>query len=244
MDLGLAGKRALVMGASSGLGKAIARALRAEGAMVAVCARGPERLQETARELGATAIACDLSVPGAGEGVVRQALEALGGLDILVCNTGGPPAGRFEELSSAQWQAGFQGLFMSTLDAIRAALPTMRAHGFGRILLVTSVAAKEPIANLTVSNALRAGLLGLTNSLSREVAAHGVTVNALLPGYTRTERLVELGVTDEQLASQIPAGRLGQPEELADLTTFLASERAAYVTGQAIACDGGYLHGI
>lgn len=244
MDLGLRGKRALVMGGSSGLGKAIARTLRDEGATVAICARGLERLEATARELEAAALPCDLSEPGAGERVVRAAIEALGGLDILVCNTGGPPTGAFESLSSAQWQAGFNGLFMSAVEAMRAALPGMRAGGYGRLLLVTSVAAKEPLANLTISNALRAGLLGLVNSVSREVAAAGITVNALLPGYTKTERLAELGSSDEQFASQIPAGRLGRPEELAALTAFLASERAGYLTGQAIACDGGFLHGI
>ncbi len=244
MDLGLTGKRALVMGGSTGLGKAIARALAAEGAQVALCARGRERLEAAARELGAVPLVCDLSKPGAGAAVVKQAIERLGGLDILVCNTGGPPTGAFESLSAEQWQTGFQGLFLSAAEAMRAALPAMRAQGFGRILLVTSVAAREPIANLTVSNALRAGLLGLVNTVSREVAAAGVTVNALLPGYTKTERLEELGVTDEQLASQIPAGRLAKPEELGALVAFLASEPAAYVTGQAIACDGGYLRSI
>lgn len=244
MDLGLKGKRALVMGGSTGLGKAIARALSAEGARVALCARGQARLEATARELGAVPLVCDLSAPGAGEAVVKEAVERLGGLDVLVCNTGGPPTGAFEALSTEQWQAGFQGLFLSAVEAMRAALPVMRAQDFGRILLVTSVAAREPIANLTVSNALRAGLLGLVNTASREVAAAGVTINALLPGYTKTERLEELGVTDEQLASQIPAGRLGKPEELGALAAFLASESAAYVTGQAIACDGGYLRGI
>lgn len=244
MDLGLSGKRALVMGASTGLGKAIARALSAEGARVVVCARGRERLEATARELGALPIVRDLSEPGAGAAAIREAIERLGGLDIVVCNTGGPPTGAFEALSTEQWQAGFQGLFLSTVEAMRAVLPGMRAQGFGRILLVTSVAAREPIANLTVSNALRAGLLGLANTVSREVASAGVTVNALLPGYTKTERLEELGSSDEQLTSQIPARRLGKPEELGALAAFLASERAAYITGQAIACDGGYLHGI
>lgn len=244
MELGLSGKRALVMGASTGLGKAIARELVAEGARVAICARGAERLEAAARELGARSLPCDLSQPGAGLEVVRRATESLGGLDILVCNTGGPPTGRFEDLAAEAWREGFQGLFLSAVESMRAALPGMRAEGFGRLLVVTSVAAREPIANLTVSNALRAGILGLVNSMSREVAAWGITVNALLPGYTKTERLEELGVSDEKLAEQIPAGRLGRPDELAALTAFLASERAAYITGQAIACDGGYLRGI
>ncbi|HEY9854486.1 MAG TPA: SDR family oxidoreductase [Stenomitos sp.] len=244
MDLGLKGKRALVMGGSAGLGKAIARTLIAEGAAVAICARGAERLQAAAQELGATPLTCDLSEPGAGERVVQEAIQALGGVDILVSNTGGPPTGRFEDLAPEAWQTGFTGLFMSAVEAMRAALPGMRARGFGRLLLVTSVAAKEPLPDLTISNALRAGLLGLVNSVSREVAAAGITVNALMPGYTKTERLAELGSSDEQFTRQIPAGRLGRPEELGALTAFLASEWAGYVTGQAIACDGGFLRGI
>lgn len=245
MELGLGGKRALVMGASSGLGKAIAAELVREGARVAICARGADKLEATADEIGAAAaIAADLSAPGAGASTVRTAAEHLGGVDILVTNTGGPPTGGFLDLTAEQWQQGFDGLWQSAADAMRAALLGMRDAGWGRVLLVTSVAAKEPIANLTVSNALRAGLLGLTSTVSREMAPHGITINALLPGYTRTERLAHLGVTDEDMRSQIPAGRLGRPEELAALAAFLASDRAAYITGQAIAVDGGWLRGI
>ncbi|MBM3267023.1 MAG: SDR family oxidoreductase [Candidatus Sericytochromatia bacterium] len=245
MDLGLAGRRALVTGASAGLGKAIAAALAAEGARVAICARGADRLELARAEVGAAAaFACDLSLPGAGAAAVEQAIAALGGLDILVTNSGGPPTGAFRDVSDQAWQAGFDGLWQSAAGAIRAALPGMTAARWGRVLLVTSVAAREPIAGLTVSNALRAGLLGLANSLSREVAGDGITVNVLLPGYTRTERLVELGVSDAKIGAEVPAGRLAMPEELAALAAFLASERAAYVTGQAIACDGGWLRSI
>jgi 3-oxoacyl-[acyl-carrier protein] reductase len=242
MDLQLEGKRALVLGASAGLGRAIAQALVQEGAAVAIASRDVGRIQAAAREIGAAhGLVCDLSRPGAGAQVVEAAAKQLSGLDILVTNTGGPPKGRFHEITTAAWQAGFQSLWLSTTEAVNAALPGMRAQKYGRVLLVTSVAAKEPMAGLTVSNGLRAGLLGLAKSLSIEVAADGVTVNALLPGYTRTERLKELKVDDSMLA-QIPARRLGEPEELAALAAFLASPRAAYVTGQAIAADGGYLH--
>ncbi|MBI3544880.1 MAG: SDR family oxidoreductase [Deltaproteobacteria bacterium] len=245
MELGLKGKRALVMGSSTGLGRAIAEALIAEGAQVALCARNEAKLKETATAIKAAAFfAADLSKPNAGAKLVEDAIARLGGVDILVTNTGGPPAGKFLDVSADGWHAGFQGLWMSAVDAIRAALPGMQSRKWGRVLLVTSVAAKEPIAGLTVSNGLRAGLLGLTNSLSREIAGDGVTINALLPGYTKTERLAELGVSDEKIAAQIPAHRLGRPEEFAALAAFLASSQAAYITGQSIAVDGGYLHGI
>jgi 3-oxoacyl-[acyl-carrier protein] reductase len=244
MDLMLKGKRALVLGASAGLGRAIAEALVQEGAAVAICSRDEARVTAAAKEIGAQhGIPCDLSQPGAAVKLVETAIQKLHGVDILVTNTGGPPTGTFGAVTTAAWQTGFQSLWLSTTEAINAALPGMRERKWGRVLLVTSVAAKEPMAGLTVSNGLRAGLLGLTKSLATEVAADGVTVNALLPGYTRTERLKELKVDDTMLA-QIPARRLGEPEELAAMTTFLASPRAAYVTGQAIAVDGGYLHGL
>jgi len=235
------------------LGRAIAQAIAAEGARVAICARGRERLEAAAAAIRASsgsgvgvveAFPCDLSVVGAGGLLVQRVIERLGGLDVLVTNTGGPPAGTFDEITPAKWEEGFDGLFLSAVEAIRAALPGMRERRWGRILLVTSLAAREPIPRLTVSNALRAGLLGLAKSLSREVAAEGITVNALLPGYTRTERLMELGVDEAKLCAQIPAGRIGNPEELGALAAFLASERAAYITGQAIACDGGAMHSI
>ena len=245
MDLKITGKRALVMGASSGLGRAIAETLVQEGAIVAICARGDARLKKTSEEIKAAfAFTCDLSQPGAGAKAVKQAEDKIGAIDILVCNTGGPPAGKFTDITSEKWQEGFQALWMSTVESIRGVLPNMTEKGWGRILLVTSVAAKEPMPNLTVSNGLRAGLLGLTKSLSREVAAAGITVNALLPGYTNTERLQELEIPDEVITSQVPAGRLGEAHELAALAAFIASDRAGYVTGQAIACDGGYLRGV
>jgi len=245
MDLRIKGKRALVQGASQGLGRAIAEALIREGAQVAICSRDEGRITKAAREMGAAAgIAADLSRPGAGTALIQQVERQLGGLDILVTNTGGPPKGPFEELTPAQWQEGFQSLWLSATDSIRAALPGMRQRKWGRILLVTSAAAREPMAGLNISNGLRAGLLGLTKSISNEVARDGITINALLPGYTDTERLQELNIPTDKITSQIPAGRLGKPEELAALAAFLASEPAAYVTGQAIACDGGYLRSI
>jgi 3-oxoacyl-[acyl-carrier protein] reductase len=246
MDLGIKGKGALVMGASAGIGRAIAAVLAREGAKVAICARDEGRLKEAQAATKAAAhVVCDLSRPGAGAQAVKEAASKLGAdIEILVANTGGPPKGQFHEISPEAWQTGFQGLWMSAVDSIQAALPGMKAKKWGRILLVTSVAAKEPMAGLTVSNGLRAGLLGLAKSLSHEVASHGVTINALLPGFTRTERLKELGIAEEKMTGQIPARRLADPEELGALTAFLASQHAGYVTGQAITIDGGYSRGL
>lgn len=245
MNLGIRGKRALVMGSSTGLGRAIAKTFVDEGTRVALCARGQERLRETAAAIGAElAIPIDLSVPGSAEDLVRSVQRDLGGLDILVTNTGGPPAGEFMEISSEDWQRGFQGLWMSAVEAIRSALPGMIDQKWGRILLITSLSSVEPIPRLTVSNSLRPGLIGLANSLSKEVARHGVTVNALMPGYIDTERLAELGLDKAALAASIPTQRIGRPDELAALTAFLASDHAGYITGEAIACDGGRRGGI
>ncbi len=248
MELGLRGRRALVFGASRGLGYAIADELVREGARVCLVARDGDRLAAAAVRLSLQGesvvyLAADLAQPGAAKAVTEQAIAELGGVDILVCNSGGPPKATFAQVDAVAWQAGFQNLWLSTTDAMTAALPTMTAQGFGRILLVTSVAAKEPMAGLTVSNGLRAGLLGLVKSVAPEVAAQGVTINALLPGFTRTERMTELGVTDAQVAAQVPMGRMGEPAEFAALATFLASARAGYITGQAIAVDGGWLRG-
>jgi len=232
------------MGGSRGLGKAIAQALVAEGARVAICARNAARLGATALELGVEGIVCDLSAPGAAAALIRETEKRTGPLDVLVVNTGGPPPGLFVDLSDAAWRAAFEGLWMSGVGAIRSALPGMRARRWGRVILITSIAAREPVANLMLSNSLRAGLHGLVNALSREVSADQVTVNALMPGYTLTERLEELQLDVTKLAAQIPAGRLARPQELAAVAAFLASDPAGYVTGQAIACDGGLLQSI
>ncbi len=245
MDLKLHNKKVLVLGASQGLGLAIAESFVKEGAIVSICSRSEENLLKAQKAIGAKhTIAFDLMKPLAGEHVVKAAIQKMGGIDVLVTNTGGPPKGSILDISSEMWLQGFQGLWLSAVDAIRTAIPEMRKNNWGRIMLVTSAAAKEPMNGLTVSNGLRAGLSGLTKSISNEVAGWGITINALLPGYTDTERLQELKIPKDKITAQIPAGRLGKPEELAALTTFLGSEQAAYITGQAIACDGGYLKGI
>lgn len=245
MDLKLSGKTALVMGGSKGLGRAIAAELAGEGVRVAIMSRDAGRVAQSAKELGVLGFAGDVSANGGGRQAVEQATALLGAVpDILVTNTGGPKPGSFEAMNREAWNDGFNNLWMSLVDGVQAVLPSMRQKRWGRILAVTSVAAREPQPGLVVSNSLRAGLLGLVNSLSRDVAADGITVNALLPGYTNTDRMAELGVSDASMGPKIPAGRLGQPEEFAALAAFLASDRASYITGQAIAVDGGLLNSI
>jgi 3-oxoacyl-[acyl-carrier protein] reductase len=245
MDLGLKGKKALVMGASAGLGRGIAEALIAEGAQVAICARDQERLFKAQKEMGASlALSVDLTRPQAAKVLTEKVLKEFGSLDIIVINTGGPPKGMIEDISEAQWQESFQSLWLSAVESISAVLPSMKKNRWGRILLVTSVAAKEPIAGLTISNGLRAGLLGLARSISHEVAPFNITINSLLPGHTDTERLTNLGVDKTKIIEHIPAGRLGTTKEFGALATFLASDLAGFITGQTVVADGGTQRGV
>lgn len=244
MDLKLKGKRALVMGGSSGIGRAIAESLVKEGVTVAICSRDFAKLSVTAKEIGTPHFfMCDLSKAGEAKAVTEKAMAALGGLDILVTNTGGPKRGIFAEISTEQWHTDFQALWMSVVESLNIALPVMQKQKYGRVLCVTSFAAKEPRAGLTTSNGFRAGLAGLIKSVANEYAAHGITLNLLLPGFTNTDRLKDLKLTDDKIREMVPAGRLGEPCELADLATFLASPLAGYTTGQSIVIDGGVLRG-
>jgi 3-oxoacyl-[acyl-carrier protein] reductase len=262
MDLGLGGKVALVAGASRGLGHAIARELAAEGAAVAVCARGEERLAAAAREIAAATgarvvpVAADVSKLVDVQRIVRTVIESLGRVDILVTNSGGPPPGTFETTPPEAWQGAFDVLLASAVEMIRGVLPGMKERRFGRILNVTSITVKQPVENLILSNALRAAVTGMARTLASEAAPFGITVNNVLPGYTRTERLGELaeatarrsgGSTSDffaRLESEIPMRRVADPRELAALCAFLASERASYITAQSIAVDGGWIRGL
>ena len=262
MDLGLRDKVALVAASSRGLGYAIAHELAAEGAGIVMCARGEGPLTQAAREIASAtgarvvAVAADVSKPGDVSSLVSRALEAFGRVDILVTNSGGPPPGTFENTLPEAWKAAVDVLLTSAVELIRAVLPGMKQRRFGRILNVTSITVKQPIENLILSNALRAAVTGMARTLASETAAFGITVNNLLPGYTRTERLTELAESAagrtggapadffKRLENDIPARRLGEPRELAALCAFLASERAAYVTAQSIAVDGGWIRGL
>lgn len=244
MDLHLKGKKALVLGSSTGLGRAVAESLIAEGAEVCIVSRNLENIHQTAREIGAPHFeTADLSLKGETAKLVARALKKMGNVDILVTNTGGPKKNDFLQVTDEQWQEDFQALWMSPVEAMKLLLPTMKERNFGRILMITSVAAKEPLPGLTTSNGLRAGLEGLAKSIVNEYAPYGITVNLLLPGYTDTDRIKALKLAPEKVKEMVPAGRLGYPRELADLAAFLASEKGAYITGQSIAIDGGVLRG-
>lgn len=240
MDFGLSGKRGLVFGGSSGLGYAVAEAFLQEKMKVAVCARPGAKLDALRESMpAAIRVAGDLSRAGEARRVTEETIRQLGGLDVMLINTGGPPTGSFADITPEKWAAGFQGLWMSAVEAIQAALPVFEQQRFGRVILIASSTAREPVKNLTVSNGLRAGLLGLLKSLSSEVASRNITVNAILPGFINTERLQELGLKEEDIVKEIPMGRLGQPREVASVAAFLASDLASYVTGQSILVDGG-----
>lgn len=248
MQLGLDEKKALVFGSSGGIGKAIVESLLKEKSHVVVNSRNADRVRATVAEFQKTfdtenvfGVTADLSKKDEATRAVKEARNLLNGLDVLVVNTGGPAKGSFEEITTEQWLFDYQNLWISFVDAVKASLPEMKKKNFGRILLVTSLAAKEPVRGLTTSNGLRAGLSGLCKSLSSEVASYGITVNVLLPGYTDTDRLKELKLSEDTVKGLVPMGRLGHPQELADLVAFLASERAGYITGQCIAVDGGAL---
>lgn len=262
MDLGLKGKVALVAAASKGLGKAVAWELAHEGCRVAICARGEAELRATANQIaGATSaevlpVPCDVTQPAEIEHLVRAVVGRWRRVEVLVNNAGGPPTGPFEGFDDAAWQAALELNLLSAMRLCRAVLPGMRERGWGRIVNITSVMVKQPGPGFALSTAARAGLVGLAKTLAADYAPYGITVNNVCPGYTLTDRVRQLaqvraereGKTEAEILAgfeaQIPAGRLGQPEELAALVAFLASERAAYITGTTIQVDGGYTKGL
>lgn len=262
MDGGLDGKCAIVCAASKGLGKASALALARQGAIVVICARHAETLDVAADELRKTTgravvpIVADVSRREDVDRLVADAAARLGAIDILVTNTGGPKSAPFESLTDEDWDGAIQSILMSAVRLSRAVIPHMRARGGGRILHVTSVSAKQPIEDLVLSNALRAAVTGLARTLANELARDRILVNCVAPGYTRTDRVIELaeatakreGTTSDAVqrrtAEKIPLGRLGSPEEFGEVVAFLASDRAAYITGTTIQVDGGFVRSL
>jgi len=244
MDLAITGRTALITGGSKGLGFASAEALGREGARLVLAARTESTLTDAARKLDAVPVIADLAQRAGVLGCIDDTREAIGNPDILVINSGGPAPATFAETTPDGWRVAADQLFHFTIEMLDAFLAPMREKGRGRVVVITSFAAREPIANLLYSNALRAGIHGLINSIAAEVAGDGVTINAVMPGYIKTDRMTGIGLDLDRIAATIPAKRLGRPEEVGDLVAFLCSDRAAYITGQAMACDGGILKGI
>jgi 3-oxoacyl-[acyl-carrier protein] reductase len=247
MDLGLRGKTAIVCGASSGLGLASAEVLAEEGANVTMFARRREQLERDAERIGALAVRGDVTNATDLERVVERTLEAFGGIDILVWNSGGPPPSRASEITDEQLEAAFELLLVPAVRLVRLVLPHLERSPSGRIVCITSAAVKEPTPHLALSNTIRPGLTGWAKTLSRELGPKGITVNCVAPGRIDTPRMKEIygedGPPPEELA-QIPLGRMGTPREFGDVICFLASERAAYVTGTTLLVDGGISRGL
>lgn len=257
MDLGLKGKVAMVAAASKGIGLAIAQVLAEEGCHVSICGRTEETLEHAAALIHEDARTYVVDVTNADDLAwwVEQTRHDLGSPSILVTNTGGPPAGLLSDMTDEQWAAGFESTLMNVVRLTRLVLPEMQAAGWGRIVHLTSLVAKEPSRMLPISSTLRGGLVNLTRLQALEAAPHGVTVNAVLPGHTMTDRQTHLaslraereGISvEEALAKQgaeVPLGRLADPREIADAVAFLCSSRASYITGTSLLADGGLVRG-
>jgi 3-oxoacyl-[acyl-carrier protein] reductase len=250
MDLGIEGRVALVMGASKGLGRAIATSLAAEGAHVAIASRSRERLDAVVGELGgrATAFVADAGDLDRVAELPAEVEAALGPIEILVTNTGGPPQGTALDNPIEEWEEAFRSLVLGVRVLVEAVVPGMRRRGWGRIVNVGSNSTIEPVANLTLSNANRLAAVGFLKTLSREVAADGITINTVVTGKFATDRLAanhgSMEEAERNGRETVPAGRLGLPEEFGDLVAFLASDRAAYINGTSIPIDGGLLHAV
>jgi 3-oxoacyl-[acyl-carrier protein] reductase len=265
MDLGLRGRVALVCAASQGLGKAAALGFAREGAHVVICSRQRKALTVASKDIRSAAgdlpvrvvpVVADLTKARHITAVVARTMRAFGRIDILITNAGGPPVAPFEALDDERWEAGVALTLMSAIRCIRAVLPHMRKRKWGRIVNITSVAAKQPINDLIISSALRPGILGLSRVLASEYGKEGILINSVAPGFMLTGRMQQIGasrakeqgITVEQYfenaAREIPLQRYGDPEELANVIVFLGSERASYLTGATVSVDGGMLKGL
>jgi 3-oxoacyl-[acyl-carrier protein] reductase len=262
MELGLRTRVALVCGSTRGLGRAVATGLSQEGARVAVNGRHQDAVERVALEIeahtGHTVLPfkADVGDSGQAEQLVSQVQREMGRLDILFCNASGPPAGPFRDQPRDAWQRAIELNLLSTVHLVRAAVPLMRKHQWGRVVCLASVAAKQPLPGLILSSTARAGVLGFAKSLADEVAADGITVNVVCPGFIATERIEELTETRakrehrgsqevmREMVADIPMGRMGRVEELSAAAVFLASERASYITGAVLQVDGGFTRSI
>lgn len=262
MDLGLKNKIAVVGASSKGLGRAIALGLAQEGAKVTICARSKDVLEETAEDIRkqtgseVLSIPTDVSQPGQVESLIDKTVSHFGGIDILVNNAGGPRAGRFDDLSAEDYETAVHLNLMSTINLCRAAVPSMRARGGGRIINLTSVSVKQPVDGLMLSNMARTGVIGFAKTLAAELASDKILVNNVCPGIIFTDRIKQLatvraeeaGITFdeaiERMTADIPLGRIGNTEEFANMVVFLASEKASYITGTTIQVDGGMVRSL
>lgn len=262
MDLGIAGRVALVTGASSGLGRAIAHALAAEGARVVISARGEERLRRAAAEIAAAtgaeieAVPADMSRAADVDALVRATTERFGAVDIALANAGGPPATSFADTTAEQVEDAVRLNLMSTVWLAQAVIPHMKERRWGRFIALTSMSVKQPLPGLILSNTARTAVVGFVKTMATELAPHGICCNVVAPGYVLTDRVEQLAAgrtasegksRDEilaDMASRIPAGRIGDPAEFASVVAFLASERASYVTGTTLQVDGGFVQSL
>jgi len=262
MDLGLAGRVALVCGSTKGLGRAVAKALALEGARVAVNGRHDDSVERAAQQLTAETrqnfvpFAADVGVPAQAEALVERVHRQLGRLDVLFCNASGPPAAPFSQQTAETFQRALELNLLSTIHLVRAAVPIMRTAQWGRIVCLASIAAKQPLPGLILSTTARAGVLGFAKALADEVAPEGITVNVVCPGFIATERITDLAETRagrerrtpqdvmKEMVQGIPLGRMGRTDELGAVVAFLASERASYITGAVLQVDGGFTRSI
>lgn len=253
MDLGIENKKALVLASSKGLGKSVAINLASEGVHVFLNGRNEETLLQTQKEVMAVSekkvdyIVGDVSKRSGRQQILNAVHERFGHIDILVTNSGGPPFGAFEQHDDDSWKSAYDLLLESTVGMIRGVLPAMKERRWGRILTITSQAVKQPVEGLVLSNAVRASVVGLVKTLASELGPHNITVNNIMPGFTRTERLESLAEKNPnfmEVTDTIPLRRIGEPHEFAAAVTFLASERASYITGVSLAVDGGWIRGV
>jgi len=262
MKLELEDKVALVAASSRGLGKAVAEKLSAEGVKLVICARNKRMLEKTADDIflktgvSVFPLVADLSQKEHINWLLREAIDLFGTIDILITNAGGPPPGSFDDIEDDEWENGFELTLMSAVRLIRGLIPGMKKQKWGRIINLTSVSVKQPVDGLLLSNVIRPGVVGLTKSLSQELAPYNILVNSICPGYHMTDRVKQLlqnkakvkkisvQEAEKEITDQIPLSRMGEPKELADVVTFLVSERASYVTGTIIQVDGGYVKGL